>query len=341
MKKVLLFLFSFLIGILLFVWVLKVVGWQEIKNALLVFTGWQGLAILLITLLMAVFGAWKWKEILDDKGQKVSLPEIWRIYLATFSIRLLAPIIIVAAEIFQGYILKKRESVPWAPGIASVVLDRILEWTVNLFVIILGAVFFLLTIGIPPMKLLVIGGIVLLIFVAAICFFYVKAFKKQSMARTFARFLTKGLDNHVFEIEEEIFSFFKPRNRNMWKVLILNCFRSGLMLLRTWLLIVFLGGKIGVLSSLSVLGFTYLAMIIPIPTSLGSHEAIQAFAFNYLHLGAATATAFTMIIRGADLIIALVGIFFLFKLGVFLDREILFRKMDKIIENHDGDQQSN
>jgi uncharacterized protein (TIRG00374 family) len=330
MKKLLLFLFSFLVGVLIFAWVLKMVGWQEIKNAFMVFTGWQGLVILLITFLMVILGTWKWKEILDGKGQKISFWELWRIYLATFSIRLLAPIVIVGAEIFQGYILKKRDTVPWPQGMASVILDRILEWTVNLLVILLGAVFFLLTIGIPPMKLLIFAGVILLFFVAAISFFYFKAFKKQSMAKFFGRFLNNGLDNHLFEIEKEVFSFFKPKNKHMWKVLALNFLRSGFMLLRTWILIIFLGGKIGILSATSILGFTYLAMIIPIPTSLGSHEIIQTFAFNWLNLKAATATAFTMIIRGADLIIALVGIIIFFRLGIFLIKDKIFEKVDKI-----------
>jgi len=337
MKKVLLFLFSFLVGALIFFWVLKIVGWQEIKNALLVFTGWQGLAILFITFLMAVFGTWKWKAILDGKGQKISFREMWRIYLATFSIRLLAPILIVGAEIFQGYMLKKRDEVPWPQGMSSVILDRILEWTVNLIVILFGAVFFLLTIGIPPMKLLVCASIIILFFIAAISFFYVKAFKKQSMTRFLGRFMNNGQENHLLEIEKEIFSFFKPRKQNMWKVFILNFLRTGLMILRTWLLIIFLGGKISFLSAMSVLGFTYLAMIIPIPTSLGSHEAVQSFAFNYLHLKTATATAFTMIIRGAELMVALLGIFILFRLGVSLIKEIIFKRDNKVLNNYDGD----
>jgi len=335
MKKVLLFLFSFLSGVIIFIWVSKVVGWQEIKSSLMVFTGWQGLAIIFITFLMAVFGAWKWKAILDGKGQKISFAEIWRIYLATFSIRLLAPIIIVGAEIFQGYILKKRETVPWPQSIASVVLDRILEWTVNFIIVLFGALFFLFKIGVPPLNLFIFSGIVFVVLIATISYFYVKAFKKQSITKIFARFLNNGLDNHFLEIEQEIFSFFKPRHRNMWKVFALNILRSGLMLARTWILIVFLGSNIGFLSSVSVLGFNYLAMVVPIPTSLGSHEALQTFAFNCLNLKAATATAFTMIIRGADLIVALFGIFLLFRLGVFLINETIFKKTEKILKHDD------
>jgi len=53
-KKILLFLFSLFLGIGLFIWIINFVGWQEIKNAFLVFTGWQGGVIFTLTLLMMI-----------------------------------------------------------------------------------------------------------------------------------------------------------------------------------------------------------------------------------------------------------------------------------------------
>lgn len=329
MKKVLLLLISLLIGVVLFVWIGKTVGWQEIKRAFLVFTGWQGGGILGLTILMALVGTWRWKEILKGIGAKVPFRDLWRTYLASFSIRYLAPIIIVGAEIFQGYILKARHSIPWSKGMASVIIDRILEWTANLVVIFLGILFFLLTIGLPPMKLAIIFGGVFLLFAAVIIFFYFKSFKRESMVRFFVR----SNQNQLLEIEKEIFNFFRSKKLLMWKAFLLSFFRATIMFLRTWLLIIFLGKSIGGLPALSILGFTYLAVMIPIPTALGSHEAIQIFAFNSLGLGASTATAFTMIIRGAELIIALIGIIILFRLGIILIKNTVFKKLDNFTRN--------
>ena len=70
--------------------------------------------------------------------------------------------------------------------------------------------------------------------------------------------------------------------------------------------------------------------MIPLPTSLGSHEAIQTFAFNSLGLGASTAAAFTMIIRGAELIFALAGIAFFLRLGIGLLKKALLTKIAKV-----------
>ena len=88
--------------------------------------------------------------------------------------------------------------------------------------------------------------------------------------------------------------------------------------------------KFNSLPVLSILGFNYLAVIIPIPTALGSHEAIQSFAFNAFGLGASAATAFTMIIRGAEVLVALLGALFLFKLGIEVIKNIIFERLERV-----------
>lgn len=328
MRKLLLLLVSLLVGIGIFIWVLKFVGWQEIKNAFLVFTGWQGLVIFGLTLLIILVGNWKWQEILKGGGTNISFFNLLRTYLASFSIRFLAPIILVGAELFQGYVLKERNLVSWSKGMASVIIDRILEWTANLVVIFFGVLIFLLMIGLPPMKLLIIFGGVFLFFAGGIIYFYLKVFKRESMILYFLKIL--GLKNFnqansILEIEKEIFNFFKLKKLSMWGAFGLSFLRAIVMYFRAWLLILFLGKEISTLPALSILGFSYLAVMIPIPTALGSHEAIQTFAFNSLGLGLPTATAFTMIIRGAELLIAIAGVIILFRLGVIFLKTFLFK----------------
>ena len=331
MKKFLLFLVSLSVGMGLFIWIGKIVGWQEIKNAFLVFTGWQGLVIFGLTLLMMLIGNWKWKEILKGENIKTSFRELFRPYLAGFAVMFLAPILLLAGEIFRGYILKAKNFVPWSKGMASVFIDRITEWTANLVVIFFGILFFLYTIGLPPRNLGIIFGGAFLLFAFGISIFYFKTIKRESMAKSLLRILGLERLNHansILDIEKEIFNFFKPKKIAMWKVFSLSFLRALVMYFRTWFLVIFLGKSITSLPVLSILGFTYLAAMIPIPTALGSHEAIQTFAFSSLGLGGGTATAFTMIIRGAELIIALVGVVILFRLGIDLLKNTLFKKLN-------------
>ena len=330
-KKVLLFIFSLLVGVYLFVWMAKMVGWQEIKDSLMVFTGWHGLVILGLTLLMMLIGTWKWQTILKGGGTDVSFKSLLHPYLAGFSVMFLAPIMVWGGEVFRSYVLKERNSVPFTKGMASVVIDRILEWTANLVVIFFGSLFFLLFIDFPPMKLGIIFGTVFLFFTIVVSFFYFKSAKRESMVR----FFLPGNQTQPFEIEKEIFSFLKPKKLLMWKAVGIAFLRASVMYLRAFILISFLGKTIGALPALSVLGLSYLAVMIPIPTALGSHEIIQTFSFGALGLGASTATAFTMIIRGAELIIALFGIAILFRLGIILIRGSMFKKLDNLTQNNE------
>lgn len=336
MRKFLLVLISLLVGVGLFIWIGKTVGWQEIKNAFLVFTGWHGLVIFGLTLLMMLIGNWKWKEILKGENVKISFRALLNPYLAGFSVMFLAPILLLGGEIFRGYVLKEKNQIPWPKGMASIFIDRILEWTTNLVVIFFGTLFFLIMIGLPPIKLLIIFSGVFLFFVVGISYFYLKTFKRESMARFFLRILGLERFNHansILDIEKEIFDFFKPKKMAMWRAFSLSFLRALAMYFRAWLLIIFLGKTTGGLPALSILGFTYLAAMIPIPTALGSHEAIQTFGFNSLGLGAYTATAFTMIIRGAELIVALVGVIILYRLGMGLLKNTLFKKVNNIAKN--------
>lgn len=337
MKKFLLFLFSLLIGIGLFLWIGGVVGWQEIKKAFLVFTGWKGAVILFLTLLMALIGTWKWKEILKGEGIKVSFKNLFSPYLAGFSVMFLAPVLIWGGEVFRAYTLKRKDSVSWTKGMASVTIDRILEWTTNLAVIFFGIIFFFYKIGLPPKNLGIIFGGAFLFFSIGIFFFYFKTLKKESIAKVFIKVFNNQSDSRPLEIEKEIFNFFKSQNKSMWISFGLSFLRTTVMYLRVWLLILFLGKSIGGLPVLSILGFTYLASMIPIPTALGSHEAIQTFAFNSLRLGLPTATAFTMIIRGAELFIALFGVVILLHFGVKIIKDMLFKKIENFTKIYNSE----
>ncbi len=321
MKKIILFLILLLAGVGLFIEIAKVIGWEEIKEGFLDFTGWQAVVILGLTLLMAVIGTWKWKDILKSRGIEIPFRGLFKPYLLGFSMMYLFPMIVFGGEVFRSYFLKRKNDVPWSKGMASVVIDRILEWTVNLVVIFFGLGFFLFKIGSPPRNLAVILGVTFLFFIIAISFFYFKTFKKQSVVKN----LLKVNNGQAVEMEKEIFDYFKLNKLPVWKGLMFSFLRGGVMLLRTWLLVLFLVKGLSFLPALSLLGFSYLAVMIPIPASLGSHELIQIFAFNSFGLKTGVAAAFTMTIRGAELIIALTGIIVLFHAGLELLKNTLFK----------------
>lgn len=328
MKKFLLLLFSFVIGVALFIWVAKTAGFQELKKDILVLGGKEGIIIIGLSLLIAGLGAWKWKEILKGEGIDISFKNLIGPHLSGFSIMFLAPILLWAAEIFRGYVIKKRNAVPWSKGMASVIIEKILDWTVNLIVILIGSLFFFSSMGLPPIDLVFIFGGVILVFFAGLFFFYFRCIKRKSIVG----FFIKNDKNKILEIEREIFDFFKKGGPYVWRSVFLAFLKTAAMYVRVWFLILFLGKTISALPALAILGFYYLAVMIPIPAALGSHEAIQIFAFNFFGLGISTAAAFTMITRVADLLVAILGIAILFRLGIILLKDAFLKIVDNMGE---------
>lgn len=127
------------------------------------------------------------------------------------------------------------------------------------------------------------------------------------------------------------FLIFFRSGTKFFKAIVLSFLMGIVAYIRTWLLIVFLGKSIGLISSLSILGFTYLAAMIPLPGSLGSHEALQIFSFKALGLGVSTATAFTLVIRGAEFILVLLGLGIILSMGMIFFKNFLLKHGDKII----------
>lgn len=321
MKKIILFLVLLFIGVGLFIEIAKNIGWSEIRAGFLDFTGWQAAMILGLTLLMAVIGTLRWKGILKSRGVNICFHDIFKPYLLGFSMMYLFPMVIFGGEVFRAYFLKKKNDVPWSKGMASVIIDRILEWTVNLTVILFGFGFFLFKVSWPPGNLAVILILLLLFLVIVIVFFYFRTFKKESVVRN----LLKINNDQALEVEKEIFDYFKPKEISMWKGFSLSFLRGGVMFARAWLLVSFLAEGLKFLPALSILSFSYLAAMVPIPASLGSHELIQIFAFNSFGLKTGIAAAFTLIIRGAELALALTGIAVLFHAGLALLKNTLFK----------------
>ncbi len=320
-KQKILVIFSFLLGLAIFLWLGKMIGWREIGESFSVFTGWQGLVIVALSFLIAAIGNWRWREILRDAKTEVPFWDLFKVYLGGYSMMYLLPILVWGGEAFRVYGLTKEKKIPWQKTFASVVIERVLEWTMNIFIIFLGIIFFVLykyETHLPSKEIILIFGAALVFFISIISYFYVKALGKKSIVRGLVRkFGGRELDdNHsLMVVENEIFNFFQLDNPSFLKGVFLSLLRALAMQLRGWILIIFLGFSIGFWSSLSILGFTYTSSLIPIPAALGSHEVIQVFAFTALGMEASTATAFTMIIRTAEIIVSTLGILFIIRTG--------------------------
>lgn len=334
MRKFILFLFSLWVGALLFWWVLTTVGWEKIKLAFQGFSVQAGLLILFLTILSALIRSLKWKTILKSQRYSIPLFRVFEYYLSGLSITFFFPMVVFGGEVFRGYDLKEKYSIPWSKSIASVIIDRILEITIYAITAIFGIAFFILKATFIPQKpyLIILLGIFLTLILISI--FYFKTFKKESIIHPFLkRFNLQNSDGTetVIDVEKEIFQYFRPHKKAMWRGVALTILYELILFGRAALLILFLGKEFSILSTVSIVAFSALVMLIPIPASLGSHEAVQSFVFDSLGLGTNTAMAFVFIIRGVELVVALFGAVFFFKFGIQMLKSLIFKNVGRLI----------
>ncbi len=341
MKKFLLFLFFLLIGTALFGWIFNHIGWKDIQLALRHFSIQAGLLILFLTILSALIRSLRWKTILNSQQCQVPFLKVFEYYVSGLSIAFFFPMVIFGGEIFRGYDLKEKYSIPWSKSIGSVIIDRILEITIYAITAIFGITFFIFKATFAPAKVFLIIFLGTFLLLALISIFYFKIFKKErfvfSLLKGFNLKNSNGTET-IVDVEKEIFQYFRPSRKAMWKGFSLSLLYELTLLARAALLLLFLGKEVGILSVVSVAAFSSMAMLIPIPGALGSHEAIQSFIFNSLGLGANTAMAFVFIIRGAELMVALFGAVFFFRFGIQILESVIFRKIARLISHKKKDE---
>ena len=306
MKRLLSFVVSLVVGGFLFAWVIERIGWEEIWSVLVEFSGLKGISIFSLTILILAIGAIRWRIILKSQGHDISF-----------------------FRTLQIYAVRSLHDVPFPKALASNFIDRILEMTVYIAFIFGGVLVFLFHTRVaPPQVVWIALGFTILV-VGALAFFYFRSFQRKSILHMF---IVRSKFQDMWEMEQEMFQFFHWNNPVLWKGLALSFLKSGVAFARAWLLVALLSKAIGPLTAFSVLAFQYIALIVPIPASLGAHDALQAFAFGAAGLGSSTGAAFAFLIRAIELVAALMGIFLLARIGIMLLRARVIETFNRIVK---------
>jgi len=326
------------IGFFIFLFVLKIVGWDKIIEAIKLFSGPKGLIIASLTFFIPIISCLNWKNILKSQGFNIPIKELIKLWIAGFAISFVTPFTVLGGEAFQIYFLNKKFDIGWEKSIASVVIRKILSGTFFILFLMIGILSFCFYGYFPEgtmiwLVFLIIGGLF-----GSLLFFYFKVLNKESILRWLLKSVginKEKIESHkngkvIFETEREIIKFFSPRSKTFWRSLFFAFLRYFLLFFRTGLVIFFLGKGIGVLKTLSIYGFTNFALMFPFPAALGSTEAISAFTFNALGMGAGNGTIYAMTLRAADLLLCITGIIFGIKIGLRAASEKIFDFIDKI-----------
>jgi len=315
MKKFIFFFFSTVFGVSLFIFVLKRVGWSEIWAALNILSGWQFFLIIFILSLGFLLCVWRWKIILHSQGYfKIPLTVLLRSKIVGFTLSYLTPAIYFGGEPLRALMLKEENGLDWEANITSIIIDKVLELTINGLIILTGLIYILTYFTLPSwLSWLLIG--ILFFCLGLAYFFYSRTIKKRGFFTSIINFFNlyqiekiKGIQSNLQTIEKYLANFFSHQPRYLMTGLGLSLVGRGLSIVGAWLIIHFLGVEIGLITLLVFMALLYAVFFIPIPGSLGSQEASQALVFTLFGLGAHTGIAWILILRVIHLIGVAIGL---------------------------------
>jgi len=328
MTRLLLFLFSLLAGLAAF-WIITFkIGWHEIVEPLFFLDNWEILVLILLTFLIVLGNVFKWKFVLKTLGYKTALKDIFGVWLAGFALNYLTPVAVLGGEVAMITGLKEKyPKISLVDNIVSVVVVRVLNFSITILALILGLLLFLGRVSSLPEDISLALTLVLISLLGVMVFFYYRSFKKESIIGWVTRFLerTFGINQDIaLEVERRTFYFFQWGNPNMWNGLALSVLIALLGIIRMVLIILFLTNSLFSFSEiLSINAFTHLAYIAALPATFGSLEAAEVFVFSSLGLSSALGTAFSLILRTAELFAVLLGLVFLVRMWLVLNLRLL------------------
>ena len=344
MRKILFFLISLTIGIIIFGIATSKVGLKEIVKAFSLFS-WQGLLVILVlTFFIALTDVWKMKFILKTQGYKLSYLKVAEIWLPGFAVSYLTPFALWGGEFVMIYALKKKFDVAWEKGGAVVFIFRAIDATIFFPFLILGVLIFpIITGSFPIGKVLIVGGIMTAIFVILLINFYIKSFRRESVLEGLLKIFGKDRKKIekteggkiFFNGEKEVIKFFGPWKKEMWIAIANSVVKYLLILIRAWLLIFFFQGGLDILKAFAAYGFYNLSCLIPVPAQLGALEMSEIMAFQGFGLSAGVGIAFALTLRAMDSLECLIGVLVMVKVGFELIKKRILELIDQFVNHND------
>lgn len=316
---ILIFISFILAGILLY-FLFQKIGSQKIWEAFFSYPPKGIFLPLFLTLFIPISGVLRWMAVIEGIKEKSSFNETLSSWSAGFAVSYLTPVALLGGEAIRALILRKKSSLSWEKIALSIFIDKIIDGSLLVLFIFLGIFSFFLktfTFSIKFISFLIFLSFLLFVFFL----FYHRAFKGKKILtlveKPVKKFLPQG-SLPISSLEKDLFYFFSFKNKAMLKALFFGGLKMIFSWLRVFFLLYFLEIKTSLFLSFIIFAFTSASYLLPFPATLGSHEALQVFAFSNLGFSQESAVAFAFLFRGFDLLIAFLGIFFILRFGTSL-----------------------
>lgn len=304
MKKNIFISFSLILGAAIFFAVLRKVGWSEVWRVANILSWKQLLLVISVAVVGFIFSCLCDRTILKSATRKkVPFVKVIRAGAVGFALSYLTPSAYIGGEPFKAILIKEEIGTDLKTSVAAVVIEKVMRLTADIFFVIVGAVYLLVYFHLPEWLIWLLSAI-LCLFLGAAFFFYYRAYHNKGFLTPLINFFgfekdsrLKEITGHIQEVEDLISEFFTHHSRYVVTAAIFSLISRWLALFSLWLIILFLGVKIGLIQIFGFYALTVVVYLIPIPAALGIHEISQAVIFGIFGLKSSAGIALSLIYR--------------------------------------------
>jgi len=252
--------------------------------------------------------------------QKVPFTRLFLHRMSGFALSYLTPSAQTGGEPLRILMLQ-HEGIPSHTAVTSVIIDKALEFAA-LFVFIGVGITLALIDGSLPANTQIIFGVILVVLLSIIAWFYYSSVKDIGFFSSILRFthLTrfkrfKKMEEKLIEVEKQMAAFYKNHLKVFLFLIFISLIISAFLLLEHYLVARFMGVRLTFFQTFLASTIPYLAYIVPIPGGLGLLESGHAAIFALLGVNI-NAFVLVFIIRMRDMVFVLVGLIHASKQGV-------------------------
>jgi glycosyltransferase 2 family protein len=340
MKKIIIFSISTLVGIALFVGVIFKVGPASIWRALDYFSIGKWFIIISLYTFQFFLTQYRWRLILKTQGYNVPISKLSSSKLVGFTVDYLSPTPNVGGEAIRAYVLKRDAGVPFSQGLASIIIDKVMDFSYALPFVIFGIFYSLMAFSLSWKVRIGLLGICA-IFLFLLGMFFYRTFRNKDFFGGILRFfrlhkfsfIAKAMDK-IAQFEQNIINFFHNHRKVFYQGLLMSFIGGASVIFALWLILFFLQIHTSLFNVVIISVLTVLTFVVPIPGSFGTTETGVVLIFVAMGFKAEEGVAYTLIFRSVDLLKIAFGLLFLSHLGLKISQTII--KGQGIKENGEG-----
>lgn len=312
-RRRLLGLLTWLLGALLLYLVIRSVSLADVAATIRQLRWWQLLVLVLANAFVLVSITGRWWILLRGAGHHVPFLPLFAYRLAAFGLSYFTPGPHMGGEMIQVFMVEREQGVPRSDALAAVVLDKAIEFSINLSFLMLGIAAVLQWRIVPRESGQQALGLAAALLVVPVLYlgttargYYPGTRAVRPLARRWPR-LSSAAET-IEESEAQVGRYFRQAPRAFVAAVMVTLVGWVALIGEYWLLVSFLGVNLTLPQLVGSLTAARISILLFIPAGLGALEASQATAFALLGLDPTLGISASLLIRIRDTFLGLVGL---------------------------------